>query len=233
VPRKAGNTEHKAARIQLAALLAFGVLATSSGGYLAYGELTAAVAVVGRSEGELFGQLSERLVPLPPSERSQLELLRNCFRTYHAVYSRAQPTSVRRILAASCSLYAEEVSRRSPALGLAWATLAAFRAELGDAPGFSNGLKASRGVSPNEGWLAQFRAELVSRYADIADKQAYAVEEADLQVLARGVRSIGWIAATYAYDHAFRKRVLSAVSKLPANQQSKFIELLRSSLERE
>jgi hypothetical protein len=73
----------------------------------------------------------------------------------------------------------------------------------------------------------------VSRYADIADKQAYAVEEADLQVLARGVRSIGWIAATYAYDHAFRKRVLSAVSKLPANQQSKFIELLRSSLERE
>jgi hypothetical protein len=202
----------------------------AAGGVASFTEL-APFYDLATSEGARFALFAHQELSLPLTAASRMAFLSACYSLSSSIYARAQPTSKRNALLASCRDYALQVTHQAPTLGGAWAIAASAAGELGAATDFSAEILASQRVTPYEQWLAEFRVAVIEDHYSLASAEVIEAEVSDLQVLVHSKRGVRSIAKRYVDHPDFRERVTRVVEEMSQDDQRRFLEALRGAVD--
>lgn len=127
-----------------------------------------------------------------------------------------------------CAELARDVAAANPTQSYAYFTAAAVAARNGDWPVASEQLQLSYLTAPAEQWLAEWRVNLVEDHRDNLDPAILSLHERDLRVMAASWAGLDLLSRRYKADPDFRERITTIVETMPAFDQRRFINYIRS-----
>jgi len=212
----------KASLLSLAAL--FFILAIGTIG-AAKRELSAA------KPAQLWGAESTLGLGLKPllafSIRADYAAIDTCMHLTNSVGALLLPSSERVRRAQWCQNLTETILETSRQNAYAWFALANFAHISGQAELLNHALEQSYATGPNEQWIAEQRVVLAEKGVAALSDAALRGHLRDMAVLTQSKRGIRAIADRYLRDPDFRGRITNIVENLPAEDQRRFLDVLK------
>lgn len=152
--------------------------------------------------------------------------LRDCLELMGSAFGKAQPTSVRQRLLATCGTEAGKVGKLMPAFGLAELVVASA-SDPKNSTKFDAALVAAQRLAPNDFGQAEKRLRLGFSRADELSEQGQAALDRDITALLGtdgGARSL---AAIFVAFEGQRTRISALAAEVPSDQQVRFVARVR------
>ena len=161
------------------------------------------------------------------SAYSKRQLLDSCFAIMKLPIYKLYPEERRHAFATQCRDNANTIAVTMPTNSVAWIISAMASAELGDIASMNTALVRSQRSAPNEQNIAEIRVDLAeNHYAELSAETRDA-NQRDLALLASSYNGARTIAGRYIKDQAFRERITTVVSSMPADVQKRFLGNVR------
>ena len=210
--------------LKIAAVVAFFILAVASAVTAKKEIIMARQAPLWRVE-DLLAQDAEQFSAY--SIRADYLAIDACLRMTNTVESLLLPSAERAKRARHCQALTENLLRKSPQNAYGWYAVARF-AQISRQPDEMNhALEQSYFAGPNEQWIAEQRVELAESMLVALSEAAKTGHQNDLAMLVQSKRGIQAIALQYVNNPGFRDRIAAIVEALPAEDQRRFLRVLR------
>jgi hypothetical protein len=161
------------------------------------------------------------------SSFAKRQVLASCHYGLTSELALVRPAEEIERFAVACRNYSQAVAASMPTNSYAWLVLANASRALGDMPSMNRSLELSQLSGPNEQWLAERRVVLAEDNFDELSDAAKTGNARDLAMLATSYRGVKTIAKRYVTDEAFRNRITTIVSGLPADIQRRFLSSVK------
>ncbi len=155
------------------------------------------------------------------------EAIAGCLRVVNGAESLFLPQNMRFGVVRSCRALARDITAASEDNAYAWFALAKFAQILGQTAMFNHALERAYATGPTEQWIAEQRVELAEEALETLSSRALSGHKKDLALLVRSPRGIRAIARRYLRDAGFRDRITQVVEALSADDQVRFVSLIR------